>query len=162
MGSVLLQKRKGPSAPLACRALCGLCQSDIDYNLTPGHDTEQRDSKHKMILIPSSSARLGHTLQEGHNAEMYQRYIQWLLPARRCAKVFKVLPLLQPEASLTYVLSVSFLRQRLDREWCVPSQHEAKQGVIGSPMPRDSSREPAVPKHTNGVIDISAPGQTRG
>ena len=47
---------------------CGLCQADIDCNLTIGHDTEQPDSKHKMILIPSSSARLGHTQQEGHNA----------------------------------------------------------------------------------------------
>ena len=81
----------------------------------------------------------------------YQRYIQWLLPARRCSKIFEVLPLLQTEASLTYVLSVSFLHQSPDREWCVPSQHEAKQGVIGSPMPRVSRREPAVPKHTNGV-----------
>ncbi len=141
---------------------CCLCHADIDCNLTIGHDTEQPDSKHTMILIPSSSARLGHTQQEGHNAEMYQRYIQWLLPARRCSKVFKVLPLLQPEASLTFALSVSFLRQRLDREWCVPSQHEATQGVIGSPGPRDSSREPAVPPNTSGVIDVSAPGQTRG
>ena len=54
---------------------CCLCHADIDCNLTIGHDTEQPDSKHKMILIPSSSARLGHTQQEGHNAEMYQRYI---------------------------------------------------------------------------------------
>ena len=80
---------------------CGLCQADIDCNLTFGHDTEQPDSKHKMILIPSSSARLGHTQQERHNA---------------CA-----LPLLLPEASLNYVLNVSFLRQRQEREWCIPS-----------------------------------------
>ena len=46
---------------------CGLCQADIDCNLTIGHDTEQPDSKHHMILIPSSSARLEHTQQETHN-----------------------------------------------------------------------------------------------
>ena len=48
---------------------CCLCHADIDCNLTMCHDTEQPDSKHTMILIPSSSARLGHTLQEGHNAK---------------------------------------------------------------------------------------------
>ena len=66
-GECTTTKKKGSSAPVACWAFCGLCQSDIDCNLTPGHDTEQRDSKHKMILNPSSSARLGHTHHETHN-----------------------------------------------------------------------------------------------
>ena len=69
-GVYYYKKERARQHPMACRALCGLCQSDIDCNLTPGHDTEQRDSKHKMILIPSSSARLGHTHHETHNVSV--------------------------------------------------------------------------------------------
>ena len=77
-GVYYYKKERARRHPMACRALCGLCQSDIDCNLTPGHDTEQRDSKHKMILIPSSSARLGHTKQEAHNAPLLHFPCRWL------------------------------------------------------------------------------------
>ena len=55
--------------PWVLGPFCGLWQADISYPLTTGHDTEQPDSKHHMILIPSSSARLGHTQQETHNEQ---------------------------------------------------------------------------------------------
>ena len=55
--------------PWVVGAFCGLWQADISYPLTTGHGTEQPHSKHHLIRISSSSARLGHTLQEGHNAK---------------------------------------------------------------------------------------------
>ena len=64
-----VNKERARRHPWVVGAFCGLWQADIYCPLTPGHETEQPDSKHTMILIPSSSARLGHTLQEGHNAK---------------------------------------------------------------------------------------------
>ncbi len=53
--------------PWVVGPFCGLWQADISYPLTTGHGTEQPHSKHHMIRISSSSARLGHTQHETHN-----------------------------------------------------------------------------------------------
>ena len=67
---VLLQQRNGPSAPMGC---WGFLWSLAGRHLLPPHtwprDTEPDSTQH-MILIPSSSARLGHTQQEAHTAEI--------------------------------------------------------------------------------------------
>ena len=65
-----VNKERARRHPWVVGPFCGLWQADISYPLTTGHDTEQPDSKHTMILIPSSSARLGHTKQEAHNAPL--------------------------------------------------------------------------------------------
>ena len=56
--------------PWVVGPFCGRWQADISYPLTTGHGTEQPHSKHHLIRISSSSARLGHTHHETHNVSV--------------------------------------------------------------------------------------------
>ena len=54
--------------PWLVGAFCGLWQADTYWYLANGHDTEHTDTRHHMILITSTSARLREVQQETHNA----------------------------------------------------------------------------------------------
>ena len=50
--------------PWLVGAFCGLWQADTNWNLANGHDTEHTDTRHHMILITSTSARLRDVQQD--------------------------------------------------------------------------------------------------